>query len=71
MRRHDVCFLITVRGKCPIGTRFDPKSPFRDQVEVAYVRGCEVEGMLGPDGRLIDEFSEFCLNPENFDSVQY
>ena len=30
--------------------------PFTEQMEVAHVRGCEIEGMLGPDGKVIEEF---------------
>ena len=30
----------------------------QDQIEVAYVRGAEVEGMLDANGHVIEEFGE-------------
>lgn len=56
LRKHDVCFLVTARPEARVGTRYDVRQPFKDQIQVAYVRGCEIEGMLGPDGRVIDEW---------------
>lgn len=55
LRKHDVCFLITVRPNLPYGTRFDRRQPFVDQAGVVYVRGCEVQGMLDDKGRVIEE----------------
>ena len=57
LRRHDVCFLVTVRPTCPPGTPYRYKEPFIPQVGLTYVRGCEVEGMLDPQGKIIDEAS--------------
>lgn len=37
------------------GTRFDRRQPFLEQTGVAYVRGCEVQGMLDEKGRVIEE----------------
>ena len=31
---------------------------FIPQVGLTYVRGCEIEGMLDPNGKIIDEFNE-------------
>lgn len=39
----------------PYGTRFDRRQPFVEQVGLAYVRGCEVQGMLDDKGRVIEE----------------
>ena len=39
-----------------IGTRYDPKKEhFIEQVGLVYVRGCEIEGMLDEEGRVIEE----------------
>ncbi|RVE57414.1 hypothetical protein OJAV_G00216000 [Oryzias javanicus] len=58
LRKHDVCFLITVRPNLPYGTRFDRRQPFMEQTGLAYVRGCEVQGMLDEKGRVIEEGPE-------------
>lgn len=58
LRKHDVCFLITVRPTCPIGTRFDHREPFLPQAGLVYVRGCEMEGMLDQNGRVIEDGPE-------------
>lgn len=55
LRKHDVCFLVTVRPNLVYGTRFDRRQPFLEQTGVAYVRGCEVQGMLDEKGRVIEE----------------
>lgn len=55
LRKHDVCFLVTVRPNLPYGTRFDRRQPFVEQTGLAYVRGCEVQGMLDDKGRVIEE----------------
>lgn len=55
LRKHDVCFLITVRPNLLYGTRFDRRQPFVDQAGLVYVRGCEVQGMLDDKGRVIEE----------------
>lgn len=57
LRKHDVCFVVTVRPSCPPGTPYRYKEPFIPQVGLTYVRGCEVEGMLDPQGKIIDEAS--------------
>ncbi|CAG2165096.1 unnamed protein product [Oppiella nova] len=57
LRRHDVCFLVTVRPACPPGTPYKYKEPFVPQVGLTYVRGCEIEGMLDPQGKILDETS--------------
>ena len=52
LRRHDTCFLVSVRPDAPAGHSYDARDTFREQVPVMYVRGCEIDGMLGPDGRV-------------------
>lgn len=78
LRKHDVCFLISVKPVNPIGkflasctlilpsfkfyfilgTKYDYKQPFIPQVGLDYVRGCEVEGMLDSNGRVIEDGPE-------------
>lgn len=55
LRRHDVCFLVTVRPTQPIGTRYNHREPFRPQVGLVCVRGCEIDGMLDANGRVIED----------------
>lgn len=55
LRKHDVCFLITVRPTQPYGTKFDRRRPFVEQTGLVYVRGCEIQGMLDEKGRVIEE----------------
>ena len=58
LRKHDVCFLITVRPTKPYGTKFDRRRPFIEQVGLVYVRGCEIQGMLDDKGRVIEDGPE-------------
>lgn len=55
LRKHDVCFLVTVMPEVPPGTPYNYNEKFIPQVGLVYVRGCEIEGLLDPHGRLIDE----------------
>ncbi|XP_058118487.1 RNA helicase aquarius [Anopheles ziemanni] len=55
LRKHDVCFLITVRPTRPIGTKYDYREHFVPQVGLVHVRGCEIEGMLDANGRVIED----------------
>ena len=59
LRKHDACFLLTVRP--PLNTvpgGYDYTDDFRRQVGLVCVRGCEVEGMLDENGRVIEEGPE-------------
>ncbi|CAD6201771.1 GSCOCG00002767001-RA-CDS [Cotesia congregata] len=58
LRKHDVCFLITVKPPNPIGTKYSHKLPFLPQVGLTAVRGCEIEGMLDSNGRVIEDGPE-------------
>ncbi|XP_023248394.1 intron-binding protein aquarius-like [Copidosoma floridanum] len=58
LRKHDVCFLITVKPQNTIGTKYNHKLPFVPQVGLTTVRGCEVEGMLDSNGRVIEDGPE-------------
>lgn len=55
LRKHDVCFVLTVRAKMGLQERFDWSKSFVSQSGVEYVRGCEVEGMLDDNGKVIEE----------------
>ncbi|XP_060647054.1 RNA helicase aquarius [Drosophila nasuta] len=58
LRKHDVCFLITVKPTQPYGTKYNPRESFIPQVGLVSVRGCEVEGMLDANGRVIEDGPE-------------
>ncbi|XP_022909695.2 RNA helicase aquarius isoform X1 [Onthophagus taurus] len=58
LRKHDVCFLISVKPPNPIGTKYNYKESFIPQVGLHCVRGCEVEGMLDSNGRVIEDSPE-------------
>lgn len=55
LRKHDVCFLITLKPTSPIGTKYNYREPFIPQVGLVNVRGCEIEGMLDASGRVIED----------------
>ncbi|KAL3124777.1 hypothetical protein niasHT_001614 [Heterodera trifolii] len=55
IRKNDVFFLLKLKPIHPVGHKFDVRKPFKSQFEIEYLRGCEVEGILGPDGRVLDE----------------
>jgi intron-binding protein aquarius len=55
LRKHDICFLVTCKPSTKAGTAYDYRQPFIPQVGLTYVRGCEIEGMLNTDGRVIEE----------------
>jgi intron-binding protein aquarius len=58
IRKHDVCFVLTVLAKMGLQERFDWSKSFVSQSGVEYVRGCEVEGMLDENGRVMEEGPE-------------
>lgn len=58
LRKHDVCFLVCVQPTCPIGTKYNHREPFIPQVGLVSVRGCEIEGMLDENGRVIEDGPE-------------
>ena len=55
LRKHDVAFLITLRPTVPINHKYNYQEPFIPQVGLTYVRGCEIEGMLDEEGKVIEE----------------
>ncbi|VDN48433.1 unnamed protein product [Gongylonema pulchrum] len=64
LRKHDVCFLIRCRPKAAVGTKYDIRKPFKEQIDVASVRGCEIEGMLDSDGKVIEEYAAYARKTE-------
>ncbi|KAI6204813.1 hypothetical protein M3Y94_00720700 [Aphelenchoides besseyi] len=61
LRRNDVLFLLTILPTEPVGTKFDVRKPFKEQFKVTSARGCEIEGLLGADGKPIDEMDTSAL----------
>lgn len=55
LRKHDICFLLTCKSATKAGTPYDYRQAFIPQTGLTYVRGCEIEGMLNAEGRLIEE----------------
>ncbi|XP_021945490.1 RNA helicase aquarius [Folsomia candida] len=56
LRKHDACFLVTVKPPNPQPpSKYDFKGDFISQVGLVCVRGCEIEGMLDANGRVIEE----------------
>ncbi|KAJ1373953.1 hypothetical protein KIN20_036515 [Parelaphostrongylus tenuis] len=64
LRKHDVCFLVTCRSTQPVGTKYDIRKPFKEQIQVTYVRGCEIEGMMDQNGQVIEEFEAYEKKPQ-------
>jgi len=55
LHRHDVLFLVTVVPLLPVGTKFNPREPFSQQIKVTAVRGCEIDGLLDNEGKVVEE----------------
>ena len=59
LRKHDVCFLLALRPPVAAtdhGFRDIPADEYCQTTGLMYVRGCEVEGMLDENGRVVEEF---------------
>ncbi|KAF6775202.1 hypothetical protein AHF37_05714 [Paragonimus kellicotti] len=55
LRRHDPVFLVTVRPTKNKGWKYDPTDHFVPQVGLLYVRGCEIEGQVDKEGKLVPD----------------
>nr|CAD2122801.1 unnamed protein product [Meloidogyne enterolobii] len=55
LRKNDVLFLLKVKPIQKVGYKFDFRRPFKEQFGICIVRGCEVEGILTGDGKILDE----------------
>ena len=59
LRKHDVCFLLTLRppqAATNAGYLDIPAEEYCSTTGLVYVRGCEIEGMLDDNGRVIEEY---------------
>ncbi|KAL3310388.1 hypothetical protein Ciccas_011048 [Cichlidogyrus casuarinus] len=63
LRRHDPVFLLTIRPTRGRNAKHDPKESFPLQYGVVYVRGCEIEGVVDQEGKLIPDEERFGLIP--------
>ncbi|KAF2366652.1 Intron-binding protein aquarius N-terminal [Trinorchestia longiramus] len=55
LRKHDVCLLLSVQKPKEMP---NPDGIFPEEYGISYVRGCEIEGMLDENGRVIEEGPE-------------
>ncbi|KHN88639.1 Intron-binding protein aquarius [Toxocara canis] len=63
LRKHDVCFLLTCRPTAAFGTKYDVQKPFKEQIRIVHVRGCELEGILDATGNVIEEYAAYEKKP--------
>jgi len=66
LRKHDVCFLLTIRPPhqaTNVSFLDIPASEYCQTTGLMYVRGAEVEGMLDENGRVIEEWAASSSNP--------
>eukprot|EP00116_Pleurobrachia_bachei_P008460 sb/3468722/ len=54
LRRHDVCFLLSIEALSTTPS-YSAKKPFLEQVRMRFIRGCEIEGYLDEEGRVVQE----------------
>lgn len=55
LRKHDVCLLLSIINPKELP---NPQGDFPEEWGIRYIRGCEVEGMLDENGRVIEEGPE-------------
>ena len=57
LRKHDVCFLMTVHPSLSVVNvdELAERRSFKEEMGVRYIRGCEIEGLLDEEGKLIEE----------------
>jgi intron-binding protein aquarius len=53
LRKHDIGFLISLKPSNTPEQRYNSKESFLNQMGNVTVRGCEIEGFLNEDGKLI------------------
>ena len=56
LRKHDVCFLISLKPTKMWGEKYDYTKPFLEEYSIQYIRGCEIEGLLDSNGRVIEDY---------------
>ncbi|GAA27332.2 intron-binding protein aquarius [Clonorchis sinensis] len=55
LRRHDPVFLVTIRPTKQQAWKYEPAEHFVPQVGLVYVRGCEIEGQVDKEGKLVPD----------------
>ncbi|CAH8609976.1 unnamed protein product [Dicrocoelium dendriticum] len=55
LRRHDPVFLVTIRPTKSQGWKYNLNEHFVPQVGLVYVRGCDIEGQVDKEGKLISD----------------
>lgn len=55
LKKHDTCFLVSFRKPNEKDDFGWPEDTFPARNKIKYVRGCEIEGLLNSDGKLVDE----------------
>jgi intron-binding protein aquarius len=55
LRKHDIAFLVTLKPNNTPEQHYNPNESFIQQVGLQYVRGCEIEGILNDEGKVIGE----------------
>ena len=55
LRKHDIGFLISLKPSNTPEQRYNPSESFLSQMGSVTVRGCEIEGLLNEDGKLITD----------------
>jgi intron-binding protein aquarius len=55
LRKHDIGFLVSLKPSNTPEQRYNPKESFLSQMGHVVVRGCEIEGVLNEDGKLLSD----------------
>ena len=58
LRKHDIGFLVSLKPTNVTELHYDRKGSFLKQTGLVAVRGCEIEGILNDDGKIINEDSQ-------------
>ncbi len=62
LRRHDIGFLVTLQPRNTKEQRYNSSESFLSQMGEVVVRGCEIEGLLNEEGKLISKKKHILLN---------
>ena len=65
LRKHDIAFLVALKPNNTPEQHYNPNESFIQQVGLQYVRGCEIEGILNDEGKLIGEDVPISKNNNN------
>ena len=61
LRKHDVCFLISLKPTKVWGEKYDYTKPFLEEYSIQYIRGCEIEGYVDKAPILTGDKRTFCV----------